>query len=133
MARIRYFWLRRTTILFQLDYKKETDFDLLCEIIRENLDSKEFFINKAIGWSVATIRPHRPQSGDKVRQVHTAASAKPAGSDETSGRIREVTVTYQVTVTYRAITYRSMSTRFCIEFAISPNFFFMYSITSGCS
>lgn len=46
------FWLRRTAILFQLDYKKETDFDLLGEIIRENLDSKEFFINKAIGWSL---------------------------------------------------------------------------------
>ena len=46
------FWLRRTTILFQLNYKKETDFDLLCEIIRENLDSQEFFINKAIGWSL---------------------------------------------------------------------------------
>jgi 3-methyladenine DNA glycosylase AlkD len=46
------FWLRRTTILFQLNYKKETDFDLLCEIIRENLDSREFFINKAIGWSL---------------------------------------------------------------------------------
>ncbi len=46
------FWLRRTTILFQLGYKKETDFNLLCEIIRENLDSKEFFINKAIGWSL---------------------------------------------------------------------------------
>lgn len=46
------FWLRRITILFQLNYKKETDFDLLCEIIRENLGSKEFFINKAIGWSL---------------------------------------------------------------------------------
>ncbi|MGB8982066.1 MAG: DNA alkylation repair protein [Anaerolineales bacterium] len=46
------FWLRRTTILFQLNYKTETDFDLLCEIIRENLDSKEFFINKAIGWAL---------------------------------------------------------------------------------
>jgi len=46
------FWLRRTTILFQLGYKKETDFALLCDIIRENLDSKEFFINKAIGWSL---------------------------------------------------------------------------------
>ena len=45
-------WLRRTTILFQLNYKKETDFELLCEIIRENLNSKEFFINKAIGWSL---------------------------------------------------------------------------------
>jgi len=46
------FWLRRTTILFQLNYKQETDFELLREIIRENLGSKEFFINKAIGWSL---------------------------------------------------------------------------------
>src|SRR5262245_21697687 len=29
------FWLRRTTILFQLAYKQNTDFDLLCDIIRE--------------------------------------------------------------------------------------------------
>lgn len=46
------FWLRRTAILFQLDYKEETDFALLSDIIQENLDSNEFFINKAIGWSL---------------------------------------------------------------------------------
>ncbi|MBI5823771.1 MAG: DNA alkylation repair protein [Chloroflexi bacterium] len=46
------FWLRRTTLLFQLGYKTETDFDLLCEIIRENFGSDEFFINKAIGWAL---------------------------------------------------------------------------------
>jgi 3-methyladenine DNA glycosylase AlkD len=45
-------WLRRTTLLFQLGYKKETDFDLLCELIHENLGSDEFFINKAIGWAL---------------------------------------------------------------------------------
>lgn len=46
------FWLRRTTLLFQLGYKEETDFDLLCDLIRENLGSDEFFINKAIGWAL---------------------------------------------------------------------------------
>ena len=46
------FWLRRACLLFQLNYKTETDFALLCEIILENLGSKEFFINKAIGWSL---------------------------------------------------------------------------------
>ncbi len=46
------FWLRRAAILFQLNYKSETDFALLCDIIRENLGSKEFFINKAIGWAL---------------------------------------------------------------------------------
>ncbi len=45
-------WLRRTSILFQLGYKEETDFELLCDIIRENLNSNEFFINKAIGWAL---------------------------------------------------------------------------------
>jgi 3-methyladenine DNA glycosylase AlkD len=44
-------WLRRAAILFQLGYKKETDFELLTEIINENLVSDEFFINKAIGWA----------------------------------------------------------------------------------
>jgi 3-methyladenine DNA glycosylase AlkD len=46
------FWLRRTTLLFQLGYKEETDFDLLCELVKENLGSDEFFINKAIGWAL---------------------------------------------------------------------------------
>ena len=46
------FWLRRTTLLFQLGYKAETDFELLCAIIEENLGSDEFFINKAIGWAL---------------------------------------------------------------------------------
>ncbi|HNH26213.1 MAG TPA: DNA alkylation repair protein [Anaerolineales bacterium] len=45
-------WLRRTTLLFQLGYKKETDFGLMCELIQENLGSDEFFINKAIGWAL---------------------------------------------------------------------------------
>jgi 3-methyladenine DNA glycosylase AlkD len=59
------FWLRRTAILFQLNYKQETDFDLLCEIIRENLDSKEFFINKAIGWSLRQYARIDPQAVTK--------------------------------------------------------------------
>ena len=59
------FWLRRTTILFQLGYKQETDFDLLCEIIRENLGSKEFFINKAIGWSLRQYARINPKAVQK--------------------------------------------------------------------
>lgn len=67
------FWLRRTTILFQLNYKKETDFDLLCDIIYENLDSKEFFINKAIGWSLrqyARIDPKAVKKFVKSTPLH---------------------------------------------------------------
>jgi 3-methyladenine DNA glycosylase AlkD len=59
------FWLRRTTLLFQLNYKQETDFDLLCDLIRENLGSKEFFINKAIGWSLRQYARTDPQAVKK--------------------------------------------------------------------
>ena len=59
------FWLRRTTILFQLNYKGETDFDLLCEIIKENLGSKEFFINKAIGWALRQYARTDPKAVKK--------------------------------------------------------------------
>jgi 3-methyladenine DNA glycosylase AlkD len=67
------FWLRRAAILFQLNYKKETDFDLLSEIIRENLDSKEFFINKAISWSLrqyARIDPKAVKKFVKSTPLH---------------------------------------------------------------
>jgi 3-methyladenine DNA glycosylase AlkD len=57
----RNLWLRRAAILFQLNYKADTDFDLLCDIIRENLGSKEFFINKAIGWALRQYTRVDPQ------------------------------------------------------------------------
>ncbi len=56
------FWLRRTCILFQLSYKNETDFTLMQDIIRENLGSKEFFINKAIGWALRQYTRVDPQA-----------------------------------------------------------------------
>jgi len=43
-------WLQRTAILFQLNYKVDLDKDFLAYIIHSLLGSKEFFINKAIGW-----------------------------------------------------------------------------------
>ena len=67
------FWLRRTCILFQLNYKAETDFDLLCEIICENLGSKEFFINKAIGWALrqyARTDPKAVKKFVKATELH---------------------------------------------------------------
>lgn len=68
------FWLRRTTVLFQLGYKKETDFDLLCEIVRENLGSDEFFINKAIGWALRQYAHTNPVPVKKfvkaTRELH---------------------------------------------------------------
>jgi 3-methyladenine DNA glycosylase AlkD len=43
-------WLQRACLLFQLKYKGKTDPELMTGFIRQLKGSKEFFINKAIGW-----------------------------------------------------------------------------------
>lgn len=43
-------WLQRTCLLFQLKYKSKLDTKLLDSFIIELSHSKEFFIQKAIGW-----------------------------------------------------------------------------------
>jgi len=73
------FWLRRVAILFQLGYKKDTDFALLCEIIRENLGSKEFFINKAIGWA---LRQYSREDAQAVRDFVAATPLHPLSARE---------------------------------------------------
>jgi 3-methyladenine DNA glycosylase AlkD len=45
-------WKRRTSILSQITFKKDTDLDLLYDCIEPSLDSKEFFLRKAIGWAL---------------------------------------------------------------------------------
>ena len=45
-------WLRRVSILFQLKYKEKTDTAFLSRAILKNGDTKEFFLNKAIGWAL---------------------------------------------------------------------------------
>jgi 3-methyladenine DNA glycosylase AlkD len=80
------FWLRRATILFQLNYKKETDFKLLTEIICENLGSKEFFINKAIGWS---LRQYARVDSDAVRTFVKATPLHPLSRREAMKHLEE--------------------------------------------
>ncbi|WP_082038003.1 DNA alkylation repair protein [Flavihumibacter solisilvae] len=45
-------WQNRTAILFQLNYKDKTDKELLFETLTALKHKKEFFIQKAIGWSL---------------------------------------------------------------------------------
>ena len=45
-------WLKRVSINFQQEYKEKTNTELLEKIICNNFGSEEFFINKAIGWSL---------------------------------------------------------------------------------
>lgn len=55
-------WLQRTCILFQLKYKKETNVDLLFKFSEELRESKEFFIQKAIGWALRELSKTNPEA-----------------------------------------------------------------------
>lgn len=80
------FWLRRATILFQLNYKRETDFNLLREIICENLGSKEFFINKAIGWS---LRQYARVDPEAVKEFVRSTALHPLSRREAMKHLEE--------------------------------------------
>ncbi|NLJ58803.1 MAG: DNA alkylation repair protein [Tissierellia bacterium] len=45
-------WLKRVSILFQLKYKEKTDTIFLRKAILNNSHTKEFFVDKAIGWAL---------------------------------------------------------------------------------
>lgn len=53
-------WLQRSSILFQLNYKDNTDTEFLAYVINSLLGSKEFFINKAIGWILRNYSKRNP-------------------------------------------------------------------------
>ncbi len=55
------FWVRRIAIDHQLIRKDKTNTELLEKIIVNNLGSDEFFINKAIGWSLRDYSKTNPQ------------------------------------------------------------------------
>lgn len=54
-------WLQRSALLFQLKYKENLDTVLLSSIINSILGSKEFFINKAIGWILREYSKTNPK------------------------------------------------------------------------
>jgi 3-methyladenine DNA glycosylase AlkD len=55
------FWLQRVSIIFQLQYKEKTDFELLCNYILSRADSTEFFVQKAIGWALREYAKRNPK------------------------------------------------------------------------
>jgi len=54
-------WLNRSAILFQLDYKQKTNFDLLKSECEKHKNSNEFFIQKAIGWALREYAKTNPE------------------------------------------------------------------------
>ncbi|WP_411255094.1 DNA alkylation repair protein [Neobacillus niacini] len=66
-------WLRRSAILFQLKYKHETNEGLLYDYIIKNAESKEFFIQKAIGWALREYSKSNPVSVKAFIEGNTLA------------------------------------------------------------
>jgi 3-methyladenine DNA glycosylase AlkD len=58
-------WKRRTSILCQITFKADIDLALLYDCIRPSLDSREFFLRKAIGWA---LRQHGWTDPAEVRR-----------------------------------------------------------------
>ena len=55
------FWVRRIAIDHQLCRKLDTNVELLEKILINNFGSSEFFINKAIGWSLRDYSKSNPE------------------------------------------------------------------------
>jgi 3-methyladenine DNA glycosylase AlkD len=58
-------WKRRTAIICQLGFKTDTDLELLYACIEPSLDSREFFLRKAIGWA---LRQYAWTDGAEVKR-----------------------------------------------------------------
>ena len=54
-------WTNRAAILHQLKFKQATNTDVVFEIIQQHMGSKEFFIQKAIGWVLREYAKTNPK------------------------------------------------------------------------
>lgn len=55
-------WLNRVCLIFQLKYGINTDFELLKSLIRQYQGNPEFFVEKAIGWSLRQYGKFNPDA-----------------------------------------------------------------------
>jgi 3-methyladenine DNA glycosylase AlkD len=72
-------WLNRSAIIFQLDYKVKTNFDLLKAECEKHKNSKEFFIQKAIGWALRDYSRFNPNG---VQDYVNSTQLKPLSQRE---------------------------------------------------
>ena len=65
-------WKRRSSIVAQITFKGDTDLDLLYDCIRPSLDSREFFLRKAIGWALRQYAWTNPAEVKRYVREHEA-------------------------------------------------------------
>lgn len=70
------FWVRRVAIDHQLCRKEKTNTELLEKILVNNFGSDEFFINKAIGWSLRDYSKTNPEWVRAFVEKHAVRMAK---------------------------------------------------------
>jgi 3-methyladenine DNA glycosylase AlkD len=63
-------WKRRTSIICQLAFKKETNLELLYACIEPSLGSREFFLQKAIGWALRQYAWTDPAETERYVRVN---------------------------------------------------------------
>ncbi|WP_298393339.1 DNA alkylation repair protein [Flavobacterium sp.] len=78
-------WLNRSAILFQLSYKEKTNFDLLKSECEKHKESKEFFIQKAIGWALRDYSRFNPIG---VTEYVNSTNLKPLSQREALRNIK---------------------------------------------
>jgi len=77
-------WLQRTSIIFQNPYKQKTEDGLLSEYILHCAHSKEFFIQKGIGWA---LREYSKTNAAWVKKFVAAHELAPLSKREALKRI----------------------------------------------
>ncbi|WP_298140856.1 DNA alkylation repair protein [Flavobacterium sp.] len=78
-------WLNRSAIIFQLSYKEKTNFDLLKSECEKHKESKEFFIQKAIGWALRDYSRFNPNG---VLEYVNSNNLKPLSQREALRNIK---------------------------------------------
>jgi 3-methyladenine DNA glycosylase AlkD len=68
------FWIRRSALIFQLKYGNELDFEKLKNYIQKTKHEKEFFIRKAIGWSLREYSKYNTKAVLDFVDEHTDLS-----------------------------------------------------------
>lgn len=81
------FWMRRIAIISQLGRRERVDQVLLSDVIRPNLDDREFFIRKAIGWA---LRDHARVAPRWVRQFADTNTLSPLSRREALKQLGEL-------------------------------------------
>lgn len=72
-------WINRSALLFQLNYKQKTNADFLFSECLKQAHSKDFFIQKAIGWA---LREYGKTSPEAVKHFVLNHNLKPLSRKE---------------------------------------------------